>query len=82
MTRYGVPHSWLYSLGHSGGGSDWTVIGIGVPLIGVSASVGLVVYFVGAIITVVRAQLYSHLRYPTPFLLFAMAALVLRLTAS
>jgi len=83
MTRYGIPHSWLYSPGAlKAAGAVGMLIGIGVPLIGVSASAGLVLYFIGAIITVVRAQLYSHLRYPTPFLLFAMASLVLRLTAS
>lgn len=80
MTRYGIPHSWLYSLGAlKAAGAVGLLIGIGVPLIGVSASLGLVVYFIGAIITVVRAQLYSHLRYPTPFLLVALGALVLRL---
>jgi hypothetical protein len=82
MTRYGVPHSWLNSLGAlKAAGAVGLVIGIGVPLIGVLASLGLVVYFVGAIITVVRVQLYSDLRYPTPFLLVAMASLILRLTA-
>lgn len=82
MTRYGVPHSWLYSLGAlKAAGAVGLLIGIGAPLMGVLASLGLVVYFNGAIVTVVRAQLYSHLRYPTPFLLFAMASFVLGLTA-
>jgi len=83
MTRYGIPHSWLYSLGAlKAAGAVGLLIGIGVPLIGVLASLGLVVYFIGAIFTVVRAHLYSHLMYPTPFLLFAMASLVLRITSS
>jgi hypothetical protein len=83
MTRYGIRHSWINSLGAlKAAGAAGLLIGIGVPLIGVLASLGLVVYFIGAIITVVRVQLYSDLRYPTPFLLVAMASLVLRLTAS
>ena len=83
MTRYGIPHSWLYLLGAlKAAGAVGLLIGIGVPLIGVLASLGLVLYFIGAIITVVRAHLYSHVRYPTPFLLFAMALLALRLTAA
>jgi hypothetical protein len=82
MTRYGIPHSWLNLLGAlKAAGAVGLLVGIGAPLIGVSASIGLVVYFLGAIITVMRAQLYSDLRYPTPFLLFAMASLLLRLAA-
>jgi DoxX-like family len=54
MTRYGVPHSWLYPLGAlKAAGALGLLIGIGVPPIGVSASLGLVVYFIGAIVTVV-----------------------------
>jgi hypothetical protein len=83
MTRYGIPHSWLYSLGaFKAAGAAGLLIGIGAPPIGVAASLGLVMYFIGAIVTVVRAGLSSHLRYPAPFLLFAMASLFLRLAAS
>src|SRR5262249_5819829 len=78
MTRYGVPQSWLYALGAlKSAGAVGLLIGIFVPVIGVLASLGLVMYFVGAVVTVVRAQLYQHLRYPTPFLAFALASLVL-----
>ena len=81
MTRYGIPHSWLFSLGAlKAMGAIRLVIGIGLPLIGAAASLGLVLYFIGAIITVIRSQLYSHVRYPAPFLLLAIASLVLRLT--
>jgi hypothetical protein len=82
MTRYGIPRSWLFSLGAlKAMGAVGLVIGISVPLIGVAAAFGLVLYFIGAIATVVRSRLYSHLRYPTPFLLLAMASLALQLTA-
>ncbi len=35
-----------------------------VPSIGVAASLGLVLYFIGAVVTVVRSGWYSHLRFP------------------
>jgi hypothetical protein len=82
MTKYGIPRSWLFSLGAlKAMGAVGLLIGIGMPQIGIAASLGLVLYFVGAIVTVVRSQWYSHLRYPAPFLLLAIASLVLRMTA-
>jgi len=80
MTRYGIPQSWLFTLGFLKAlGAVGLVLGLGVPSIGVAAALSLVLYFIGAIVTVVRAQWYSHLRYPIPFLLLASASLVLRL---
>ena len=60
-------------------GAVGLVIGIGLPLIGIGDSLGLVLYSIGAVVTVVRSQYYSHLRYPAPFLLLAIASFVLRL---
>ena len=52
MTKYGVPHSWLFSLGAlKMVGALGLLVGISVPLIGVAASAGLILFFVGAIIT-------------------------------
>ncbi|MFL5578553.1 MAG: DoxX family protein [Gemmatimonadaceae bacterium] len=83
MTKYGVPHSWLFLLGVlKAAGALGLLIGLAVPLIGAAAAIGLVVYFVGAIVTVVRARWYSHLGYPALFLLPAAASLVLRLAAT
>jgi DoxX-like family len=80
MNRYGVPRSWLFSLGAlKAAGAVGLLIGFAAPPIGVAASVGLVVYFIGAVVTVVRARWYSHLRYPAPFLVLAVSSLVLRL---
>jgi len=50
-----------------------------VPLIGAAAAIGLVAYFVGAIVTVVRARCWSHIPYPVIFLLTGAGSLVLRL---
>ena len=49
---------------------------IGVPLIGTAAAVGLVLFFVGAIITHLRVRDYS-IGPAAAFLLLAVAALVL-----
>jgi len=82
MKSYGIPRSWLFWLGLlKAAGAGGLLLGIRVPLIGIAASFGLVLYFVGAIATVVRSKWYSHLRYPAPFLLLAAASLMLRLTA-
>jgi DoxX-like family len=82
MTRYGVPHSRLFLLGALKAlGALGLLAGIGVPLIGVAASVGLALFFIGAIITVVSAHWYTHIRYPAPFLLLAVGSLALRLAS-
>jgi hypothetical protein len=83
MAKYGVPQSWLWSLGVlKAAGALGLLVGFTVPAIGVAASVGLVLYFAAAVVTVMRARWYSHVRYPAMFLVLAVAALALRLAAS
>ena len=83
MTSYGIPRSWLFSLGVLKAlGAVGLLIGIVVPSVGVAASLGLVLYFIGAIATVVRSRCYAHIRFPTLFLLLAAASLALRLATS
>jgi hypothetical protein len=78
MDNYGVPRSWLVPLGSlKAAGAVGLLIGIAVPLIGIAAAVGLVIYFIGAVVTVVRAHWYSHLQYPAPFLVLSAGSLVL-----
>jgi DoxX-like family len=82
MTRLGVPHSWMFSLGAlKAAGALGLLVGIGIPAIGVAAAVGLVLFFVGAIVTAIRAHWYSHLPYPATWLLMAVGTLVLRLAS-
>lgn len=58
------------------------LIGIAVPLIGLVAAGGLTLFFVGAIITHLRARDYSLGRgMPVVFLLIAAAALVIEVSA-
>ena len=80
MTKYGIPHSWLFPLGAlKAAGAMGLILGAAVPLLGTVAALGLVLYFVGAVITVVRARWYSHIPAPAAFLLLAVGALVVRL---
>ena len=83
MRKYGVPQSWLFLLGVlKTAGALGLLVGIAVPLIGAAAAIGLLAYFVGAIVTVVRARSYSHIGFPVAFLLPPAASLVLLLASS
>jgi hypothetical protein len=83
MTKWGGSHSWLFTLGVlKAAGALGLLLGIGVPLIGVGAAIGLVLFFVGAIAVVMRARWYSHLPWPATYLLLAIISLVLRLAVS
>jgi hypothetical protein len=82
MARAGVPESWLTMLGTlKAAGALGLLVGFGVPPIGTAAAVGVVVFFVGAIVTHLRARDYSF-GLAAAFLLVAVAALVLGLPSS
>jgi type III secretory pathway component EscS len=82
MDRAGVPRSWMIPLGIlKAAGALGLFLGIFVPPIGIAAGVGLVLFFVGAIITHLRGHYYAFTA-PIIFLTLAVAALVLRLAAS
>src|SRR5439155_74966 len=81
MAKAGVPESWMTMLGIlEAAGALGLLVGIGVPLIGTAAAVGLILFFVAAIITHLRARDYSF-GLAVVFLLLAVAALVLGLRA-
>ncbi|WP_159849255.1 DoxX family protein [Nocardia sp. CY41] len=82
MRAYGVPESWLTPLAvvKALGGAG-LLAGLAFPPIGVAAGIGLVLYFVGAVLTVVRARFYTHIGYPLPYLLLAAASLGLFVTS-
>ena len=86
MARAGVPESWLtFPIGTlKTAGALGLLLGlVGVPLIGTAAAIGLILFFVCAIYTHVRAGDYSpQFGLANGFLLLAVAALVLGLTAS
>jgi DoxX-like family len=83
MTKWGGSHSWLSTLGAvKAAGALGLLVGISVPLIGIAAAVGLVLFFVGAIAVVIRARWYSHLPWPATYLLLAIGSLALRIAVS
>ena len=83
IKKWGGSPSWLFTLGTlKAVGALGLLVGIAVPLIGVAAAVGLVLFFIGAITVVIRASWHSHLRWPVTYLLLAVASLALRLTVS
>ena len=86
MAKAGVPESWLtFPIGTlKTAGAVGLLLGvIGVPLIGTAAAVGLILFFVCAIYTHMRAGDYSpQFGLAIGFLLLAVAALVLDLATA
>jgi hypothetical protein len=82
LTAYRVPRSWSPWLGTAkAAGAVGLLVGLVVPLIGVLAALGLVLYFAGAVVTVVRARYYAHIPYPLVFVAPVVAAMALRVAA-
>lgn len=78
LADYGVPMSWTPWLGTAkAAGAVGMVVGLFVPVIGVMAAIGLVLYFTGAVITVLRAHWYSHLAFPLMYMAPVAASLVI-----
>jgi hypothetical protein len=78
MAKVGVSDSWITILGAlKAAGAIGLLVGIVVPLIGMAAASGLVLFFIGAIVIHLRAHDYSF-GLALVFLLLAIAALVLR----
>lgn len=82
MEKAGVPTSWMFLLGVlKGAGALGLLVGFAVPLIGAAAAIGIVLFYIAAIITHLRARDYS-IGYPTVYLLFAVGTLVFQLETS
>jgi hypothetical protein len=80
MAKHGVPESWVYMLGSlKAAGALGLLVGIAVPSIAIAAAVGLILFFVAALISHVRSRDYS-VGLAIVYLLLAVATLVLRLT--
>ena len=86
MARAGVPESWLaFPIGTAKvSGAAGLLLGlVGVPLIGTAAATGLVLFFVCALYTHVRAADYAvQFGLANGFLGLAVASLVLGLASS
>lgn len=75
---YGVPRSWWPWLGAAkAAGALGLLIGLFVPIIGALAAICLVLYFIGAVVTVVKARFYAHIPVPLLYAGPVIAALAL-----
>ena len=78
LADYGVPRAWWPWLGAAkAAGAAGLLAGLAVPVIGVAAAAGLVLYFLGAVVTVLRARWFSHVAFPLVYAAPAVASLVL-----
>ncbi|WP_414937323.1 DoxX family protein [Amycolatopsis sp. cmx-11-51] len=76
-----VPPSWISPLASlKAAGAAGLLLGLlGVPYLGTAAAVGLVLFYVGAVSTHVRARVLYNIAFPAGFLTLAVATLVLDL---
>ncbi|MFZ3555326.1 DoxX family protein [Streptomyces sp. BH055] len=76
LVSYGVPEAWWPRLAVAKLlGAAGLLAGIAVPAIGIAAAVGLVLYFVGAVITVLRVRSYKTVAFPVLYLAPVVATL-------
>lgn len=82
MTKLAIPDSWLPRLASlKAAGALGLLVGLWVPFLGAAAAVGVVLYFVGAVVYHVRAKDYA-IAPPVVFVVLAVAALILRLASA
>ena len=76
----GVSSRWLPMLGAlKGAAAVGLLIGmIGVRPIGIAAAAGLIAFFVGAVVTHVRAAVYHNIAFPLSYLALAVASLLVQ----
>jgi hypothetical protein len=75
----GVPRSWLPALGAAKlAGAGGLVVGLaGLPALGIAAAAGLVLFFLGAVATHLRARVVYNIAFPGGYLLLSAASLAL-----
>ncbi|MCP2278960.1 DoxX-like family protein [Nocardia amikacinitolerans] len=82
LEQYGVPSSWWNPLAFAkSAGALGLVVGFFVPAVGIAAAVGLILYFLGAAATTIRAHSYKTTVFPLLYLAPAAATLALQLAA-
>lgn len=80
LEQYGVPRSWWNRLALAkSAGALGLLAGFVVPLLGEAAAVGLIIYFLGAAATALRARSYKTAVFPLLYLAPVVATLVLQL---
>jgi hypothetical protein len=75
----GVPRSWLPALAAAKlAGALGVVLGLlGLRALGIAAATGLVLFFVGAVVTHLRAHVLYNIAFPGAYLCLSAATLVL-----
>ncbi|MFI7528368.1 DoxX family protein [Nocardia salmonicida] len=82
LVEYGVPQTWWTPLGIAKAlGAAGLLVGLFVPVIGVLAAIGLILYFAGAVVTVLRARSYKTVAFPVLYLAPVAVALGLGIAA-
>lgn len=78
----GVPRSWLPTLAvlKLAGAGGLFVGHLGLRHIGIAAALGLVLYFVGAVVVHVRARVFSNIAFPGGYLLLSLLSVALSAT--
>ncbi|BBZ43800.1 DoxX family protein [Mycobacterium parmense] len=75
----GVPRSWLPALGAAKmAGAAGLVAGLlGLRVLGAAAALGLVLFFIGAVVTHLRARVFYNIAFPGAYLCLSAASLAL-----
>ncbi len=75
----GVPRSWLAPLAAAKlAGAAGLVVGlVGLRALGIAAATGLVLFFVGAVITHLRARVFYNIAFPGAYLCLSAGTLAL-----
>ncbi|MEU8894902.1 DoxX family protein [Nocardia sp. NPDC048505] len=82
LVEYGVPRSWWTPLGLAkAAGAVGLLAGLFLPAIGVAAAIGLILYFLGAVVAVLRAHSYKTVAFPVLYLAPVAVALGLGVAA-
>ncbi|MGW1741722.1 DoxX family protein [Nocardia sp. NPDC001965] len=80
LEQYGVPRSWWNWLATAkSAGALGLIVGFFVPVIGIAAAIGLILYFLGATATALRARSYKTAIFPVLYIIPVAAALALQL---
>ena len=78
LADYGVPATWWPWLGTAKAtGATGLIVGLAVPPVGVAATIGVVLYFLGALATVIRARAFAHVPFPLMYLVPVVVAAAL-----
>ncbi|MET8334128.1 DoxX family protein [Streptosporangium canum] len=75
----GLSPSWIPLLGWlKAAGAVGLLLGLlGVPLVGLAAAAGLVLFFVGAVVAHVRARVFHNIAFPGGYLALAIGSFTL-----